>query len=196
VLEAGKLASTVSIEEKEKDILKSFHLLTAKPFLYVLNRKNGVVNIDIEAGSRWDDLMRFFAETHASYVIVDANTEKELTDVHEEEKMDFRRELGVTDDGLDMLIKKSYETLNLISFFTTGEKETRAWTIVRGSTAPVAGAAIHSDFRDKFIRATVISSDKLLEAGGYPAAREKGWVRTEGKEYVVQDGDVMEFMHS
>jgi len=87
-----------------------------------------------------------FDDTNAAYVFVDANTEKELSDVGEEEKMDFRRELGVAEDGLDALIKKRYETLNLISFFTTGEDESRAWTIVRGSTAPVAGAAIHSDF--------------------------------------------------
>ncbi len=95
--------------------------------------------------------------------------------------------------GLDNFIKKGYELLNLITYFTTGEKETRAWTIKRDSTAPVAGSAIHSDFRDKFIRAEVVAYDKLLEAGSYAFAREKGWVRTEGKEYVVKDGDVIEF---
>lgn len=95
--------------------------------------------------------------------------------------------------GLDEFIKKSYELLKLITFFTTGEDETRAWTIKNGSTAPIAGAAIHSDFRDKFIRAEVINWQKLLEAGSYNVAREKGWVRTEGKDYVVQDGDVIEF---
>jgi hypothetical protein len=99
----------------------------------------------------------------------------------------------IFEKGLDDLIKKSYEILNLITFFTTGEDETRAWTIKRGSTAPEAGAAIHTDFQDKFIRAEVISWDKLLEAGSYAAAREKGWVRTEGKEYIVKDGDVIEF---
>ena len=97
---------------------------------------------------------------------------------------------------LHALIKAGYRLLDLISFFTTGEKETRAWTIKRGSTAPVAGAAIHSDFRDKFIRAEVIAWDKLLEAGSQGRAREKGQLRVEGKEYVVQDGDVMEFLHS
>jgi ribosome-binding ATPase YchF (GTP1/OBG family) len=106
------------------------------------------------------------------------------------------RELGVAEDGLDALIKAGYRLLDLISFFTTGEMETRAWTIKRGSTAPVAGAAIHSDFRDKFIRAEVIAWDKLLEAGSQGKAREKGQLRVEGKEYVVQDGDVMEFLHS
>lgn len=99
----------------------------------------------------------------------------------------------VFEKGLDDLIKKSYEILNLMTYFTTGEDETRAWTIKKNSTAPVAGMAIHTDFRDKFIRAEVISYDKLLEAGSYASAREKGWVRTEGKEYVVKDGDVVEF---
>ncbi len=95
--------------------------------------------------------------------------------------------------GLDSLIKESYALLDLITFFTTGEDETRAWTIERGSTAPIAGTAIHTDFKDKFIRAEVVACDNLLEAGSYAVAREKGWVRTEGKEYIVQDGDVIEF---
>jgi ribosome-binding ATPase YchF (GTP1/OBG family) len=135
-------------------------------------------------------------DNKAQYVFVDAGIEHELSEVHEDEKMDFRRELGVAEDGLDALIKAGYRLLDLISFFTTGEMETRAWTIKRGSTAPVAGAAIHSDFRDKFIRAEVIAWDKLLEAGSQGKAREKGQLRVEGKEYVVQDGDVMEFLHS
>ncbi len=99
----------------------------------------------------------------------------------------------IFEKGLDNLIKKSYEVLDLMTYFTTGEDETRAWTIKRGSTAPVAGTAIHTDFRDKFIRAEVIHWDKLLEAGSYAKAREHGWVKTEGKEYVVKDGDVIEF---
>lgn len=99
----------------------------------------------------------------------------------------------IFEKGLNDLIKKAYETLDLITFFTTGEDETRGWTIKRGSNAPEAGTAIHTDFRDKFIRAEVIEWDKLLEAGSYGAAREKGWLRTEGREYIVQDGDVIEF---
>ena len=99
----------------------------------------------------------------------------------------------MAEDGLDALIKAGYSLLDLISFLTTGEKESRAWTIRRGATAPEAGAAIHTDFRDKFIRADVIHWDKLLEIGSWAKAREKGLVHTEGKEYIVQDGDVMEF---
>ncbi len=96
--------------------------------------------------------------------------------------------------GLDHLIKSGYDLLNLITFFTTGEKESRAWTCKRDSTAPEAGRSIHSDFQEKFIRAEVVAYDKLIEAGSFAKAREKGWVRTEGKEYIVQDGDVIEFL--
>jgi hypothetical protein len=108
----------------------------------------------------------------------------------------FRREYGVFDDGINDLIKAGYQLLGLMSFYTTGEDETRAWTIEVGSTAPEAGATIHTDFRDKFIRAEVINWQKLLSTGSRASAREQGLIRTEGKEYVVQDGDVMEFLHS
>ncbi len=196
VLKAGKAARTVELDDKEREIVKSLHLLTAKPLLYVLNRKSGAVNIDAEGRDRWQSLERHIADEKAEFVFVDAGVENDLSDMQGDEKDEFRRELGVSSDGLDDLIKSGYHLLDLISFFTTGEKETRAWTIRRGSTAPEAGAAIHNDFKDKFIRAQVIQWDKLLEAGSWATAREKGWVRTEGKEYVVQDGDVMEFFHS
>lgn len=196
VLEAGKPARLVQLDEKEFVAAKGLHLLTMKPILYVLNRKSGAVNVDAENGERWHHLQRFFEESGAQYVFVDAGVEKELSDVHDDERAEFRRELGVASDGLDDLIKGGYRLLDLISFFTTGETETRAWTIKRGSTAPEAGAAIHTDFQTKFIRAETIAWDKLLEAGSRAVARDKGWIRAEGKEYVVQDGDVMEFLHS
>ncbi len=196
VLRAGKAARTVTLSEKEMVMAKAMQLLTMKPILYVLNRKSGTVNVDAEGGERWRELREFFDAEGAEYVMVDAGVESDLSDVHDDERADFRRELGVADDGLDALIKAGYKLLDLISFFTTGEKETRAWTIPRGSTAPEAGAAIHTDFREKFIRAEVIRWDVLLEAGSWSKAREKGTLRTEGKEYVVQDGDVMAFLHS
>lgn len=196
VLQQGKAARTVELEESERDVARGLHLLTMKPILYVLNRKSGAINIDAENGERWHHLKRFLEDTGAKYVFVDAGVENELSDVQDTERDQFRRELGVQDDGINGLIRAGYELLNLISFFTTGEKETRAWTIHRGDTAPIAGAAIHTDFRDKFIRAEVIHWDKLLEAGSRSTAREKGWLRAEGKEYLVQDGDVMEFLHS
>lgn len=196
VLKDGKAARTVVLDEKEHAAIRTLHLLTMKPILYVLNRKAGTVNVDAENGERWRELRSFFERTNSQYVVVDAGVERELSDVHDDERADFRRELGVADDGIDTLIKGGYALLNLISFFTTGEKETRAWTIRKGATAPEAGAAIHTDFQDKFIRADAIQWDKLLEFGSMAKAREKGQVRSEGKEYVVQDGDVMEFRHS
>ena len=205
-LKGGKPARAVSLDAKEKENAKGLHLLTMKPVLYVLNRKSGTVNVDAEGGERWRELKGYLDLSGAQYVFVDAGVENELGDVHVDEKADFRRELGVAEDGLDALIRAGYKLLDLISFFTTGEKESRAWTIPRGATTPEAGAAIHTDFRDKFIRAEVIQWAKLLEVGSllrqgsegqaWSKAREKGWLRSEGKEYIVQDGDVMEFLHS
>jgi len=195
ILESGQLANVCDLDEREGEIAKQFHLLTMKPMLYVLNRKGGVMNVDLENTERWRVLQEFFIAAGSSWVVVDAGIEQELSDVHEDEREEFRREMGIQDNGIDALIRSGYEILDLISFFTTGPKESRAWTITRGSTAPYAGAAIHSDFRDKFIRAEVIRWDTLLEVGSYKSAREKGLVRTEGKGYIVQDGDVMEFLH-
>lgn len=192
-LQRGKPARSVALTTEERLRLKGSHLLTLKPVLYVLNRKSGAVNVDAEGGERWRELKGFFEANNAQYVFVDAGVENDLSDVHSDEKADFRRELGVAEDGLDALIKAGYKLLDLISFFTTGEDESRAWTIRRGSSAPEAGAAIHTDFRDKFIRADVIQWDKLLECGSWAKAREKGVLRTEGKQYIVEDGDVMEF---
>jgi GTP-binding protein YchF len=196
VLNAGKAAREAELTEKEREVVKGFHLLTMKPILYVLNRKSGAVNMDAEGGNRWREVKDFLDRTNAQYVFVDAGVENELNDVGDADRADFRREFGVSSDGVDDLIKGGYALLDLISFFTTGEKESRAWTIQRGSTAPEAGAAIHSDFRDKFIRMDTIQWGKLLECGSWSAAREKGLVRSEGKEYIVQDGDVVEFKHS
>jgi ribosome-binding ATPase len=194
-LETGKLASSVlhTLNEKHIAKIKLLQLLTAKPILYVLNKKAGGHNLDEENGERFRKLTNYLESIHAQYVTVDAGIEQELSEVALGDKEMFRQELGVMDDGIDALIRAGYSMLGLITFLTTGPEETRAWTIVRGSTAPVAGTAIHTDFRDKFIRAEVVAYDQLVEAGSYAAAREKGWVRTEGKEYIVKDGDVIEF---
>ncbi len=202
-LENEKLASSVTADEFEAPLLKSMHLLTAKPFMYVLNKKSGGTNLDeTPTDERYKALMTFFTENNAKWVIVDAGIEHELKDFDGNEKEEMRKALTNEDvsagalaeaDGINELIKKGYELLNLATYFTTGEKETRAWTIGKGWTAPMAGTAIHTDFKDKFVRAEVIEWDKLLEAGSFGAAREKGWLRTEGKEYIVKDGDVIEF---
>lgn len=169
--------------------------IAKKPVLYVLNKEAGGHNLDEMQDERWERLMRYFADTGAKWVVVDANVENELKELGGDDKHSFRQEYGVFEDGINQLIRTGYELLNLVSFFTTGEDETRAWTIVRGSSAPRAGAAIHSDFEAKFIRAEVIEWDKLFAAGSRAKARELGQIRTEGKEYVVQDGDVIEFLH-
>jgi GTP-binding protein YchF len=200
VLESGKLASAVfaaengGVTEFEKPFVKTLHLLTSKPIMYILNKKAGGRNLDeMPTDPRWIALMNFFKNLGGSYVVVDAGIEQELKDFEGAEKTEMREGLGAKDDGIDNLIKKGYELLNLITYFTTGEKETRAWTIGRGWTAPEAGTAIHGDFKDKFIRAEVIEWDTLIASGSFGAAREQGLLRTEGKEYVVKDGDVMEF---
>ncbi|MDQ3089891.1 MAG: YchF family ATPase [bacterium] len=161
VLKTGNLASSASLTEEEKKIVKGMHLLTMKPILYILNTSEASENVADEiAGS-----------LPGPHVLVDP----------------------VFGTGLDNLITESYKLLDLITFLTTGESESRAWTTKRNSTAPQAAASIHTDFQNKFIRAEVIETEKLLEAGSYSIAREKGWVRTEGKEYIVKDGDVVEF---
>ena len=171
-------------------------MLASKPVLYVLNKESGGHNLDEQQNDeRWKRLMEFFESTNAKWVIVDAHVESELRELHTDDKQQFRQEYGVFEDGVNGLIRAGYELLGLISFFTTGKDETRAWTIKRGSTAPKAGAAVHSDFETKFIRAEVINWQKLLDAGSFAKARELGQIRTEGKEYVVQDGDVIEFLH-
>lgn len=186
----GKMIQLNELVESEQKIIKNLHLLTAKPIFYILNTKNEGINLDDEL---YSELMQFLKESKSVWIEIDIGVESDLSSVAIEDKDDFRREFGIFDDGVDQIIRKGYELLDLITFFTTGEDETRGWTIKRGSTAKEAGAAIHTDFRDKFIRAEVIAYDKLIEAGSYAVAREKGWARTEGKEYIVQDGDVIEF---
>ena len=193
-LEAGKLANTAELSEEEEKLVRNVHLLTMKKFLYVFNRKNGVFNLDEQNDARWQELMEFVESTGSEYVVVDAGMEQDLKDLEEEEKMEFRREYGSQDSGINSLIKAAYKNLGLISYFTTGEKETHAWTVKEGSTAPVAGQAIHTDFKDKFIRAQVVAFDDLVSCGSMANARERGKLRTEGKTYIVVDGDVIEFM--
>ncbi|MDE2079541.1 MAG: redox-regulated ATPase YchF [Patescibacteria group bacterium] len=192
-LAEGKLASSASLTEAERYTLNAIHLLSLKPIMYVLNKKAGGHNLDEMKDERYAKLVDFLDGMGATYVTVDAAIEGELRDVADDERETLRREFGVLDNGINDLIRGAYRTLGLMSFFTTGENETRAWTVPTGATAPEAGAAIHTDFREKFIRAEVVAYDKLMEAGSYAAAREKGWVRTEGKEYIVKDGDVIEF---
>lgn len=194
VLEKGELASSIEMEEMEKPLVKTFGLLTIKPILYILNKKSGAKNLDELNDERYKKLMESFEKNKNIWTVVDAKIEQELNELSEEEKKEYKKELGVADDGgIDKLIQKGYELLGLMTYFTTGEVETRAWTIPKNSTAPRAGKAIHSDFEEKFIRAEIIFWEDLLKAGSFASAREKGLLRTEGKEYIVKDGDVIEF---
>ncbi|MCX6720249.1 MAG: redox-regulated ATPase YchF [Candidatus Staskawiczbacteria bacterium] len=166
--------------EDDKIILNGFQLLTFKPRLYLLN--------GLPEDCATSDVEQF----GNNYVIVDVQSEYEAEGLSREERIS----LGLPElSETDVLVKKSYQLLNLITFLTTGEDETRAWTIKKGDTAPVAGSAIHSDFQTKFVKAEVVFWTDLLDCGGYPKAREQGKLRTEGKEYVVKDGDVVEFKH-
>lgn len=189
-LENETMARKVDMTPEESELMKTLQLITMKPMMYVLNRKSGGTNVTDE---RLDKLMEFFKTENAVYTYVDARIEHDLKDFEGEEKEMFRKEMGTEDDGINDLIKSGYTLLDVITYFTTGVEETRGWTIKRGWTAPLAGTAIHTDFKDKFIRAEVIFWKDLIDAGSYGLAREKGLVRTEGKEYIVKDGDVMEF---
>ena len=192
-LQAEKFASTVALDEKETPLIRQLQLLTMKPVLYVLNKKAGGKNLDEINDERYAALLKYLESRAAKWVIVDAGIESELSSLEGEEKEVFRKELGGEDDGINNLISKGYELLGLMTYFTTGEDETRAWTVKIGATAPEAGIAIHTDFKEKFIRAEVAFWSDLLDAGSYGKARDLGKVRTEGKEYTVKDGDVIEF---
>ncbi len=171
---AGGPTRESKLEDVEAELVKDLHLLTMKPVLYIYNTSNS---------SEIPEELKV-----KKYVVLDIKLEEELSGMTKEEM----KELEV-ESGLDNLIKESYSLLGLMNYFTTGPEETRAWIIKNGSTAPEAGTAIHTDFKEKFIRADVINWQDMLNAGSYAAAREKGLLRTEGKEYVVKDGDVIEF---
>lgn len=168
--------------------VQQLQLLTAKPIIYVFNGSEKQIQ---KGWSPPEDLKQKIGSS--PFAVVCAKIESELSDMPPEEKTEFLKEFGLKESGLDQLIRTGYTTLNLITYFTTGEKESRAWTIPRGSTAPRAGRAIHSDFEEKFIRADIINWQKLIDAGSWSNSRDLGWLHTEGKDYIVQDGDVIEF---
>lgn len=191
VLEEEKMANTLVLEEAEAKILKSMNLLTTKKIIFGLNKKSGVQNLDATDPAKFAELTKTIADAGYEYVVIDAKTEDDIRDMTAEEKAELREGDA---DGINELITKSYKLLGLQTFLTTGPEESRAWTIKIGSSAPQAGAAIHTDFLTKFIRAQVINWQDLLDAGSMGNARAKGLLRTEGKEYIVKDGDVIEFL--
>ncbi len=188
-----KLANRVEFDEEERRVVRDLHLITMKPILYVLNKQSGGKNLDEMNDDRFTKLISYFKENKFHYVVVDAKIEDELKEFEGIEKDEMRAELGAHDSGVDHLIKAGYDLLGLETYLTTGPEETRAWTIKKGSTAPRAAAAIHTDFETKFIRAEVVTFSDLVAAGSLAEARNKGTLRTEGKDYIVKDGDVIEF---
>lgn len=192
-LSEEKPARLFNCSDEEQPLLENLYLLTNKPVIYAANIS------EFDMGKNEDDIplvcavKKYAAEEGSEVLVICAKTEEELSQMEPEESAVFLEELGLKESGLNRLIKKSYALLGLISYLTAGEKETRAWTIVKGTKAPQAAGKIHTDFEKGFIRAEVVEWETLLECGGLVGAREKGKVRSEGKEYVIKDGDVVLF---
>ena len=181
-LEKGQLASTVELNEEERYASRDVQLLTTKPFLYIANSEYDINN------KQYITKFEQFAD-----ITIDAKLESELAQLEDNDRSEYLKELGLTESGLDRIITQAYKTLGLITFITAGPKESKAWTCTKGTKAPQAAGIIHTDFEHGFIRAEVIGWDKLIEAGSYANSRDKGWLRVEGKEYIIQDGDVVHF---
>ncbi len=192
-LEEGKLAIGFTADEEEQLWINDYNLLTAKPVIYAANVKEDDLADDGLSNS-YVQAVRSLAKQEGSEVfVICAQIEQEISELEEDEKRMFLEELGLSESGLEKLIKASYKLLGLISYLTAGPKETRAWTIKVGTKAPQAAGKIHSDFERGFIRAEIVNYQNLIDCGSYNAAKEKGLVRSEGKEYVVSDGDIVLF---
>lgn len=190
ILDAGKPGRLAELNEEEEEAIQGLGLLTRKPVIYAAN----VSEEDLATGNAWVEQVRpVAAQEGAEVVVVSAQVESELVELPEADRADFLASLGVEEGGLKSLIRATYSLLGLRTFFTSGPKETRAWTITAGAKAPQAAGTIHSDFERGFIRAETIAYQDLLATGSTTTAKEKGLIRSEGKEYVVQEGDVMLF---
>lgn len=189
-LENERPARSVTLTKEQQEIAKGFFLLTTKPIIYVAN----IAENEIGKENKYVEEVKKIAEDeHCGYVSLCAKIEEELIALDPEEREMFKEELGIKQSGLEKLVTACYDLLGLMSFLTAGEKEVRAWTIKKGSKAPQAAGKIHTDFEKGFIKAETVSFDDLISAGSYQKAKEKGLVRIEGKDYVVQDGDIMLF---
>ena len=192
-LELNKPIRTLEVNEDEEAFIKSLFMITSKPVLYACN----ISEDDMMSGNlnnEYVQKVREYAEAENSeIVVVCAKLEEELSGLEDEEKAAFLEELGIKESGLDQLIREAYDLLGLATYFTAGVQEVRAWTFIKGMTAPQCAGIIHSDFERGFIRAETVSYDDLVKYGSEQAAREAGRYRLEGKQYIVQDGDVMLF---
>lgn len=192
VLEEGRAARTVELTDEEKAVAKGFFLLTTKPTIFAANvDEDSLANPD--ENQHVQAVKKFAEQENAEVVVICAKLEAELIELAPEERIEFLKDVGVASSGVDAMIQSVYRLLGLMSYITAGEKEVRAWTIPIGTKAPQAAGVIHSDFERGFIRAEIVSYDDLTNVGSYAAAREKGLMRLEGKEYVMRDGDIVNF---
>ncbi|MFV9510320.1 redox-regulated ATPase YchF [Tepidibacillus sp. LV47] len=191
-LQEEKPARSVELNEDEKMFIRDLHLLTMKPVLYVANVSEDEIT-EHENNQYVKQVKDFATKEGAEVIVISAKVESEIAELDGEDRELFLQELGLKESGLDRLIQAAYRLLGLITYFTAGEKEVRAWTIKKGTKAPQAAGVIHSDFERGFIRAEVVAYEDLVQAGTMNQAREKGLLRLEGKDYVVQDGDIMHF---
>lgn len=192
-LESGQPARTCPVTEEEQEVLDSWFLLTTKPVIYAANIAEEDLGKDPMEIAGLDKVKAIADQEHAEMLVISASIEEEIAQMEPEEKAEFLEELGIGQSGLDRLITACYRLLGLISFLTAGEDECRAWTIVKGTKAPQAAGKIHTDFEKGFIRAEIVPFDTLQELGSMNACREKGLVRSEGKDYVMKDGDITLF---
>ncbi|MBE6886364.1 MAG: redox-regulated ATPase YchF, partial [Ruminococcaceae bacterium] len=192
-LEQGLSARGFSATEEEQLILKEIPLLSAKPIIYAANLSDGDFSAGLDANPHYQAVAKLAASEGAGVLPICARLEEEISDMSPEDKLMFLEELGLQQSGLDRMIRECYHLLGLISYLTAGEPEVRAWTITKGTLAPGAAGKIHSDFERGFIRAEIVSYEDLVACGSLAAAKEKGLCRLEGKEYEVQDGDVILF---
>ncbi|MVB10932.1 Ribosome-binding ATPase YchF [Caprobacter fermentans] len=193
VLNEGKAARTVECEEDQAELLASVALLSNKPIIYAANMSEGDFSAGVEKNPYFGVVKEFAESEHAGVLPICAETEAQISGLEPEEKVLFLADMGLDESGLDRLIRACYSLLGLISFLTAGEPEVRAWTIREGTKAPQAAGKIHTDFERGFIRAEVVAYDDLIACGSLAAAKEKGLVRSEGKDYVMSDGDVVLF---
>ena len=192
-LEEGRSARGFDFTDEERELIKSTPLLSAKPVIYAANLSEDDFANNIETNENYQQVRRLAEEEHSAVLPICAQTEAEIAEMDEDDKKMFLAELGLEVSGLNRIIKEGYALLGLISYLTAGKPEVRAWTIKKGTKAPQAAGKIHTDFEKGFIRAEVISFDDLMACGSMAAAKEKGLVRLEGKEYVMQDGDIVLF---
>ena len=192
-LESFQPARSLPCTEEEKEYLNELFLITSKPVIYTANISEDDMGKDENDIPLAKKVIEYAKKEGAEYMVICAKTEEELTTLEDDEREMFLTELGLTESGLDRLVKVSYKILGLISYLTAGEKEVRAWTVEIGTKAPKAAGKIHSDFEKGFIRAEIVDYDVLVELGSFNSAKEKGKVRVEGKDYVIKDGDVVLF---